>query len=98
MEKQEYKINSFVTPNFIIKKACEIVGITEEDYYNTLAPSLYDTEEENEKYKKELVRKIFNPTLQEMEEDWKRWEEDGAKVMSVESCVNLLLDMKEFKK
>lgn len=91
---EEYIRKSFITPNVAIKAACFKAGMTEEDYYNTLGECrMYgDDKEKNEEYQRELCRKIFRPTPEEEEEDINRWKEDGAKVMSFEDCVTLVLE------
>lgn len=80
---EEYIRKSFVVPNAAIKVACFKAGMTEEDYYNTLGECrMYgDNKEKNKEYQRELCRKIFRPTP-----------EDGAKVMSFEDCVTLVLE------
>lgn len=91
--EEEYIRKSFIVPNAAIKVACFKAGMTEEDYYNTLGGRMYgDNKEKNEEYKRELCRKIFRPTPEEEEEDINRWKEDGAKVMSFEDCVTLVLE------
>ena len=91
---EEYIRKSFITPTVAIKVACFKAGMTEEDYYNTLGECrMYgDNKEKNEEYQRELCRKIFRPTPEEEEEDINRWKEDGAKVMSFEDCVTLVLE------
>jgi hypothetical protein len=93
-DMEEYIRKSFVVPNAAIKVACFKAGMTEEDYYNTLGEcSMYgDNREKNEEYQRELCRKIFRPTPEEEDEDINRWKEDGAKVMSFEDCVTLVLE------
>lgn len=91
--EEEYIRKSFIVPNAAIKVACFKAGMTEEDYYNTLGGRMYgDNKEKNEEYKRELCRKIFRPTPEEEDEDINRWKEDGAKVMSFEDCVTLVLE------
>lgn len=91
--EEEYIRKSFIVPNAAINVACFKAGMTEEDYYNTLGGRMYgDNKEKNEEYKRELCRKIFRPTPEEEEEDINRWKEDGAKVMSFEDCVTLVLE------
>lgn len=92
--EEEYIRKSFIVPNVAIKVACFKAGMTEEDYYNTLGECrMYgDNKEKNEEYQRELCRKIFRPTPEEEEEDINRWKEDGAKVMSFEDCVTLVLE------
>lgn len=91
--EEEYIRKSFIVPNVAINIACFKAGMTEEDYYNTLGGRMYgDNKEKNEEYKRELCRKIFRPTPEEEEEDINRWKEDGAKVMSFEDCVTLVLE------
>ena len=91
---EEYIRKIFIAPNAAIKVACFKAGMTEEDYYNTLGECrMYgDNKEKNEEYQRELCRKIFRPTPEEEEEDINRWKEDGAKVMSFEDCVTLVLE------
>jgi len=91
--EEEYIRKSFIVPNVAINIACFKAGMTEEDYYNTLGGRMYgDNKEKNEEYKRELCRKIFRPTPEEEEEDINRWKEGGAKVMSFEDCVTLVLE------
>lgn len=92
--EEEYIRKIFIAPNVAIKVACFKAGLTEEDYYNTLGECrMYgDNKEKNEEYKRELCRKIFRPTPEEEDEDINRWKEDGAKVMSFEDCVTLVLE------
>lgn len=92
--EEEYIRKSFIVPNVAIKVACFKAGMTEEDYYNILGECrMYgDNKEKNKEYQRELCRKIFRPTPEEEEEDINRWKEDGAKVMSFEDCVTLVLE------
>lgn len=84
-------LNNNGMEEYIRKVACFKAGMTEEDYYNTLGECrMYgDNKEKNKEYQRELCRKIFRPTP---EEDINRWKEDGAKVMSFEDCVTLVLE------